>query len=173
MREAITSGLPLATDDNLVAALVNIEDGKRPGRRAGDVAPIEIVGSVVAGAPDLAQVGAILHDAAEVGAGSGERAEGAVGIENQQARLVAKAKDLAGVGLHLGNFCGNHLVSTEIRHRWRDKVAQYRIEKRCQRGKDATAEEYFYGAAARGIGLGSMVSAHDPHPQPQQTYLRL
>ena len=70
--------LPFPADDNLVAAHVNIEDIERPWRRAGDVAAVEIVDSVVARTPDLAQIGAILHGAAQMGTGGGEGAIGAV-----------------------------------------------------------------------------------------------
>ena len=156
--------LPLPVDDNLVAANVNIEHVERPRRRAGDIASVQVVGAVVAGTPDLAQIAAVLNRAAEMRAGGGEGPVSSIAVEDQQAGTAAEAEDLAAVRLQVASFGGHNLVSAEIDHGRRNEVAQHGIEERSQRGQDAAAEEYLNGAAARGLGLGRVFSAHLPYP---------
>src|SRR5512134_1421134 len=59
-------------DDDLLATDVDLERSERPGRRARDVSPLQVVGSVVAGAPDVGAVGAKLNRAVEMRARGGE-----------------------------------------------------------------------------------------------------
>src|ERR1035438_1257579 len=94
---------------------MNIEHGERPGRRTGDVPAIEIVDSVVAGTPDFAHIGAILHRTAKVSAGSGKSAIGAVAVHDQQAWMAAETEYLAGIGLYLNEFRRHYFVATQIR----------------------------------------------------------
>ena len=81
--------------------------------------------------------------------------------------MAAEAEYLAGVRLQVAQFGSNHLVAAQIDHCGRDKIAHHGIEERSQRGEDAAAEEDLNGAAARGPGLGILVSAHGPTPLPQ------
>src|SRR5579864_1372147 len=105
-----------------------IEHVERPGRRTGDVAAVEIVGSVMTGAPDLTQIAAILYSAAEVGAGSRERAIAAVVIHDQESGTASEAEDFSRIRLHLDLFRCDNLIAAEIHHcRW-NKIAEHGID---------------------------------------------
>jgi hypothetical protein len=62
----LKSGLPLPADYDFVAADVHLVGLKRAGRRAGDVAPVKIVEPIVASAPNLVEIVAILDGATQV-----------------------------------------------------------------------------------------------------------
>jgi len=89
----------------------------------------------VAGTPDLAQIGAILHGAGEVGTGGGERAIGAVAAQDQQAWTAAETENLSRIRRQVPDLGGHNLVPAEVDYRRRDKIAQHGIEKRSQGGE--------------------------------------
>jgi hypothetical protein len=122
----------------------------------------------VAGTPDLAQIAAILHRTAEVGASGGERAISAVAVHDQQAGTAAETENLAGIRLQLRELGGDDVVSSEIYHCRRDKITQYWVDERGKRSEQAATEEDFNQAAARRFGLAKSVSRHLLRPLPQE-----
>src|SRR6266542_3735898 len=94
-----TSGA-LAHHD-LVSAHVHDEAVERARGRALDVLAVQIVVPVVAGAPDMAHVGTVLHGAVEVRAHRGEGAQLAGRRPHEDPRAAAELEDLPRVGLHV------------------------------------------------------------------------
>ncbi len=78
---------------------------------------------------------------------------------NRPGRLP-KRKIFPLFGFKLRELGGDDLVSAEICHRWRDKIAQHGIDERSKRGKQAAAEENSNHAAAHRFGLGKLVTGH-------------
>ena len=76
---------------------VDVEAIERPRRRTVDVAAVQVVVAVVARAPDVLEVGAVLHRAGQVRAGGGERAELARRRADDDDGRRAEGDDLAGV----------------------------------------------------------------------------
>jgi hypothetical protein len=60
--------------------------------------------AVVAGAPDMADILAVLHDARQMGATGGKRFELIVGGPDENSRLAAETENLPGVGFHFLRF---------------------------------------------------------------------
>src|ERR1039457_5045372 len=106
---------------------MDIKHIERPGRRTGNVAAVEIVDAVVAGAPDLAQIVAILHRAAEVGTSGGESTIGAVALHDQQAGTAAEPENLAGIRLQVPELYVECFGAAQNLHRRRDKIAEHGI----------------------------------------------
>src|ERR1700758_3023441 len=119
------SSLPLPADDNLIAAHMDIKQVERPWRRAGNIAAVEIVDSVVAGAPDLAQIVAILHGAAQMRASRGEGTIRAVAVHDQQTGTAAEPENLRGIRPQFRELGGDDLVAAKVRHRRRDEGGQH------------------------------------------------
>src|SRR5262245_13685853 len=101
MLNMVVLGLAFTADHNFFATAVHLVGRQRAWRRAGNVAPIQVVHSVMAGAPNLSQVAAVLDGAAEMGASRGHRPVLALPSVDQNAGAASKAKNLEGVGLEL------------------------------------------------------------------------
>jgi len=104
-----------------------------PGRRTGDVAAIQIVETVVAGTPNLLEVTAVLHDAAQMRTGGRKSAITPVSVSDQQSRTAAEAKNLGGVRLQFADLTGGDLITSEFRYGWGNEVAKHGIDKRRER----------------------------------------
>src|SRR3989338_7899711 len=92
---------PAARDHHVLALHVHVVDFQRARRRPADVAALQVVDAVVAGAPDVVLAPAVLHGAFEVGAGGAEGAIVAGRRAHQDARAAAEAEDFAAVGREL------------------------------------------------------------------------
>ena len=64
--------LALLTDDNLIGPDVHNKLFQRFRRRTFDIFAVQIEMAVMTGAPDLADIRAILHDTPQMSAGGGE-----------------------------------------------------------------------------------------------------
>ena len=83
----------------------------------------------MASAPDLMKIISILHRTREVSAGSRHRAVLAVGSTDQQARTIAKTKDLSSIRFQLTDTSGYDGIAAQVGSlRW-DQVAQDGINK--------------------------------------------
>src|SRR5690348_3838184 len=120
---ALISSLPLSGDDDLFAADVDVVLLERTGRRPGDVAAGEVVDAVVASAPDLLDVTAVLHGAAQVSAGGGHGLVFAVGAHHEQAGTRTELKDPGGIRFEVADFAGDDGVSAHVDGLGRDQVA--------------------------------------------------
>ena len=86
---------------------------------------------------------------------------------NRPGRLP-KRKIMAEFGFSSVELGGDDLVSAEICHCRRHKIAQYGVDERSKRSQQAAAEEDSNHAAARRFGLGKLVSRHLLRPLPQE-----
>src|ERR1051326_4362583 len=91
--------LPPAADDHVIALHVYVVALQRPRRRTADVAPRQVVHAVVARAPDLVEIVAVLHGAAQVRARSRHRLVLAVGGADQESGAAAEAEHLGRIRL--------------------------------------------------------------------------
>src|SRR6266568_7388249 len=80
----LTSSLPLAADYDFIAPHVHLKNIQRTRRGPRDVSSVQVVKTVVAGAPDLVEVVAVLHRATQMRAGCGKGAILAFGGQQQQ-----------------------------------------------------------------------------------------
>src|SRR5438477_9700811 len=156
---ALISRLPFPPHHDFVAAHVHVEQFQRTRRRTRNVAAREIVGAVMAGAPDLLQVAAILHCATEVSAGAGHGAVFAVGTEKQQAGPAAEAKNLGGVGLQFADARRDDGVSTHVSSGGRHKITQDGVDKGRGGGKQSSAEQDLHEMPATGALRAAEVDA--------------
>src|ERR1035437_4331168 len=155
MRERLQPGPPssllLTSHKDFVAADLDLERLQRTRWRPRDVAAVQVVHAVVAGAPDLAQIRTILHCAAQVGAGGRHGAIFARARLHQQPGTGAEAKRLRGVGLHLRKTCRKYGIATQIGELWWDQIAQNRVEERGCRGQQAGSQQDVDKTAARQV----------------------
>src|SRR3990172_8115318 len=106
-RRAWTAGSSCAfAHDDLVFADVHSEFLEGLWRRALDIEAVEVEMAVMARTPDVAQIGAVLHDAPKMGAGGGEGPQVAAGGPQDDAGAIAELEDLAGVGRHVFRLDG-------------------------------------------------------------------
>src|SRR5262250_3082453 len=134
-------GSDALADHDLVAPSIDDEPVQGPGRRTGDVLTVEVEVPVVACAPDVAQVGSILHRAVQVRADGRERPEFTGRRAQQDAGSTAELEHLPSVGLHVVGLererdrggCGLSCLR-------RDEVAADWIQHRQQEGSGAGAE---------------------------------
>ena len=97
-------------DNHIIATQVDFELFQRTRWRPANVLSTQVVLPVVTGAPNLFSLGTILNDALKVCADRRERFEfTSVGM-NENARLVAKLENLAGVDRNLAEFRSYHRV---------------------------------------------------------------
>jgi hypothetical protein len=80
---------------DIITAGVNFKLFQRARRRTTDIFAAQVVLAVVAGAPNLFRVGAILHYAFEVGAHGRKRFELSGSCTDEDPRLIAELEDLA------------------------------------------------------------------------------
>src|SRR5271169_3287615 len=71
---ASSSGLPFPADYKVLTAHMDPVALQRARRRARDIASVEVIHAVMAGAPNLVEVGAVLDRAAQMCAGGGKGA---------------------------------------------------------------------------------------------------
>src|SRR5690242_384266 len=135
----LKSGLPLSADYDFIATDVHLVGFQWTRRRAGDIAPIEVVHAIVAGAPDLVKIVAILHGAAEVRANGGERAIFAIGGHQEQRGPASKTNNLGAIRLDVANFSGHNFIAAKIRDGRGDKVAEHRIDSGDDRGEQSAS----------------------------------
>ena len=64
--EGYHSALPLAADHYFIATYVDLEGFERTRRWAGNIAAVQVIQAVMAGAPNLVQVVAVLNSTAQV-----------------------------------------------------------------------------------------------------------
>src|ERR1700752_957251 len=88
------SGAPFSADDYFGAADVGFKFFQRARRRTGDIPAAEVVKAIVAGAPHLARVAAVLHGTTQVGAHGRESTILTVSGEQQQPGARAESKNL-------------------------------------------------------------------------------
>ena len=86
-------------DHDLIAPDVDDVLFQRFWRRPLDIFAVQVEVTIVARAPDMADIGSVLDDARQVSAGRRERLEFVIGCLDQNRRLAAETKDLAGVRL--------------------------------------------------------------------------
>src|SRR6476619_7953537 len=117
-----------ASDKYLVAPDLHFKGLQRTRRRAGNIAPVDVILAVMAGAPDLARVITILHGTRKVRAGGRHRFVLTAGGADQQPRTAAETKHLAAVRLQLADTGSNHGAAAHVRFLGRDKKPQHRIK---------------------------------------------
>ncbi len=84
-----------------ISAHIDVVLFQRPGRRACDVLSVQIVMTVMAGAPDMIEVGPVLNDASQMSANRAETTDLSFWSSDQYSGLAAKAKDLPGIRFYL------------------------------------------------------------------------
>jgi hypothetical protein len=107
---------------------MDLEGFKRTGRRTGDVAPIQVVETVVAGAPNLVEVVAILNSAAQMRADRGKGSIFTLGSHEQESRATTKSENLGAVRFQVSNLGCNYFITTKVRHRRRNQVSKHGID---------------------------------------------
>src|SRR6266542_1825624 len=93
-----------ALDDDLFASDIDLQRRQRTGRRSGDVSPLQVVSTVVARAPDVGALGAILDRAIQVSAGRGQGRDLTGRVLHEQDRLSADRNDPSGIRSDVGGF---------------------------------------------------------------------
>src|SRR5271157_239591 len=121
--------LSLAGDHNVLALNVDGEFLQRARRRSADVAAFQIVSTVVASAPDLPSVVAVLHGAVQVSADRREGLVPALPRANQDAGFGTELENLAGVRFQLAGLRRYHRAAGGFGDRRRDDVTERRIKK--------------------------------------------
>ena len=107
-----------------------------------------------AGAPDMAEVGPVLHGAVEVGADGRERPELAGGRPDEDRRAAAELEDLPAVGLHVPGLDGQrHRPGRGLGDLRRDEVAGQGIDRGQKERHPAQSEEPVDEPPTRRIGL--------------------
>src|SRR6478672_3114181 len=138
------SGFLPASDKYLVAPDLHFKGFQRTRRRSRNVASVDVVFAVVAGAPDFASVITVLHRACQVRARGRHRLVLTARGTDQQSRAAAEAKNLAAVRLQLACLCSNHGTAAHVRFLGRDKKPQHRIKEGCRAQEKATAQKRFH-----------------------------
>src|SRR5690349_5748370 len=127
------SALPFPADDDFVAAHMHLVGFQWTRRRAGNVA------SIVASAPDLGEIVAVLHGAAQVRANGGERSVLSVRSHKQERGPASKTNNLRAIRLEVANFSGHNFVAAKIRDGRRNQVTEDRIDSGHNRGKQSAS----------------------------------
>ena len=121
-----------AEDDDVVAALHDLVLAQGTRRRAGDVLAVEVVHAVVARAVDLLQVGPVLDRAVEVRADRGERAQLAVGRQDQDAGSEPNLKTMPWFGFRSASFAATTLLGSSSLRGGDAEVLDDRVRAPCR-----------------------------------------
>src|SRR5689334_23894968 len=133
------SALPFPADDDFVAAHVHLVGLQWTRRRAGNVASIEVVHAIVASAPDLVEIVAVLYGAAQVRANVGERSVLSVRSHEEERGPASKTNNLRAIRLEFANFSGHNFVAAKISDGRRNQVTEDRIDSGHNRGKQSAS----------------------------------
>src|SRR5215467_9776498 len=138
----LKSGLPLSADYDFVAAHMYLESFEWAWGWAGDVAPVEVIHSIVAGAPNLVEIGAVLHGTAQVSAYGRECAIFSFSGHQQECGPGSESNDLGAVRFEILYFCGNDLIASKISHgRW-NQVAKHGIDGGNDGGEQPSSQQH-------------------------------
>jgi len=139
---------------------------ERPGRRAAHVAAVQVVDAVVARAPDLARVTAILHGATQMSAHGRKGLVLPVRGPDQNGGFRAELENLGSVVFELANPGRHDRAAGGFGNRRRNDVPKRRIKKRCDRSQHSSCQEQIYPAPVRldFLGFLSAQILHDSHP---------
>jgi hypothetical protein len=114
LRKGLISSLTPPPHEDLIPSHLHLKSLQRAWRRTRDISAVEVVPAVVAGAPDLTQIVAVLDCAREMRAGCRHGAVLSAGGADEQARTIAKAEDLPTVRLQLADTPGYDRVATDV-----------------------------------------------------------
>src|ERR1035438_8927516 len=120
--------------------------------RSGNYPAFEVVGAVVASAPDFAARFQVLYGAVEVCADGGEGLPLGVVDPNQDGWFIAEFDDLAGVRLEVLHFAGVDFVDGDLSNPRRVEETRDGVEERRERGGDTAAKKPGDERAPAGIG---------------------
>src|SRR5579883_787058 len=143
LRKGLISRLPPAPHKNFLTAHLHFEQLQGARRGPGDVFAIQVVVTVVAGAPHVLHVIAILDRAREMGAGRRHGAIFSAGGADEYPRSIAEAEDLAAVWLELSNAAGHDRVASQVGRLGWNQVLEDGVDERRQSRQEPTAEQRF------------------------------
>src|SRR5271166_9323 len=135
--------LPVTPHEDLVAANLHFKTFQRARRRPRDVTAAQVVHAVMAGAPNLMQIGAVLHGAGQVRTRSRHRTILSAGGADQKPGAAAEAKDLSTIERQLSNPASHNRIASQVGCLGWDQEAQDGIHKG-NRGGDQSAVAFVY-----------------------------
>jgi len=91
--------------DNVFTLQAYLERLKRPWWRTTHISPLQIIGAVVARAPDLVKVIPVLHSAVKMSAGGEKGSPFVVGCVQKKRWLAPKLEYLSRIPFHFSDFC--------------------------------------------------------------------